>query len=328
MTTTTVAHWARIPDVPLRLGISACLLGQKVRFDGGHKRSEFLADMLARYVEWVPVCPEVELGLGTPRETLRLEEVEGRVRMLFTKSRADLSDRMRDYARDRLDQLADLGLSGYVLKKDSPSCGMERVRVHEPNGQVMRRGRGVFAAELMTRMPDLPVEEEGRLSDARLRENFIERVFAYTRLGQLFGEGWRLADLVAFHTAHKLTLMAHSPQAYQTLGRVVAAAKGARRAALERDYRHAFMQALARPASRGRHANVLLHVAGYFKTQLEPFAKTELLGLIDDYRQGLVPRVVPLTLLRHYVGRFDVEYLRTQAYLQPHAKELMLQTHT
>ncbi|MFN8059750.1 MAG: DUF523 and DUF1722 domain-containing protein [Vicinamibacterales bacterium] len=320
--------------------MSACLLGQKVRFDGGHKRDAFLTDIFGRYVEWVAVCPEVEIGLGTPRDALRLIDAapSRRLRLVAPASGNDITDRMETYAALRAARLEDERLSGYVLKKDSPSCGMERVRVYGTGG-VARTGRGVFATALIGSMPDLPVEEEGRLNDAKLRENFVERVFAFARLRALFEAArtnpapasrrpsWHMGDLVAFHTAHKLTLMAHSPVAYRELGRFVATAKGRPAGMVERTYRSAFMKALARPATPGRHANVLHHIAGFFKTNLDAAAKTELLTIVDDFRRGLVPRVVPLTLLRHYVARFDNTYLAGQVYLDPHPKELMLQNH-
>ena len=199
-------------SAPIRIGVSACLLGEKVRFDGGHKRDPYLVETFGRYVEWVPVCPEVELGLGTPRETLRLVRISSDVRMIMPKTGADHTEAMRAYAARRVRELAKENLSGYILKKDSPSCGMERVRVFDAHGVPAKSGRGLFAEALLQHFPLLPVEEEGRLTDPRLRENFIERVFAYARLRSLFSGHWKVGDLVAFQTAHKLLLMAHSPQ--------------------------------------------------------------------------------------------------------------------
>ena len=206
-------------------GISSCLLGEGVRFDGGHKRDTFLTETFGRFVEWVPVCPEVECGLGTPRESMRLVNVGNRVRLLTGKTAVDLTDQMSQYSQRRVEELASEGLCGYVLKKDSPSCGMERVKIYGDHKVAVKSGRGIFAASLLERFPNLPVEEEGRLSDPALRENFVERVFAYWRLRGLFGSKWNVGALVGFHTAHKLILMAHSPDAYQRLGRLVARAK-------------------------------------------------------------------------------------------------------
>jgi uncharacterized protein YbgA (DUF1722 family)/uncharacterized protein YbbK (DUF523 family) len=312
---------------PIRIGISACLLGEKVRYDGEHQRDPYLVETFGRYVEWVPVCPEVEMGLGTPRETLRLVRIQGDIRLIMPKTGADHTDAMRAYAKQRVAGLAKEDLCGYVLKKGSPSCGMERVRVFNPQGVPAKSGRGLFAAALLQHFPLLPVEEEGRLSDPRRRENFVERVFAYRRLRTFFAGRWKLGELVAFHTAHKLLLMAHSPKAYETLGRLVAGAKAVPRAELRERYEAGFMRALGEMATTKRHVNVLLHIVGYFRERLDSDSRRELLALIEDYRRGLVPLIVPITLIRHYVRRFGVAYLRGQVYVEPHPKELMLRNH-
>jgi uncharacterized protein YbgA (DUF1722 family)/uncharacterized protein YbbK (DUF523 family) len=314
-------------EPPIRVGISACLLGEKVRYDGGHKRDAYLVETFGRYVEWVPVCPEVEMGLGTPRDTLRLVRIEGELRLVMPKTGADYTETMRAYARRRVAELAERDFCGYILKKDSPSCGMERVRVFDARGVPAKSGRGLFAETLLTHFPQLPVEEEGRLSDPRWRENFVERVFAYRRLRRLFVGRWKLRDLVAFHTTHKLLLMAHAPKTYESLGRLVAGAKALPRSELHARYEAEFMRALRELATPRRHANVLLHILGYFRPHLDEESRRELLGLIVDYRRGLVPLIVPITLVRHYVRRFDVAYLRGQVYLEPHPKELMLRNH-
>jgi uncharacterized protein YbgA (DUF1722 family)/uncharacterized protein YbbK (DUF523 family) len=311
----------------VRIGISSCLLGQKVRFDGGHKRDAFLVDTFGAFVEWVPVCPEVELGLGTPREALRLVRRGDDIRMVNTRSGRDISVEMRRWARERAEKLAGEDLAGYVLKKDSPSCGMERVKIYAEAGMAEKNGRGVFAEALMARFPRLPVEEEGRLSDPRLRDNFVERVFAYARLRALFAARWTMGDLVRFHTAHKLALLAHSTETYAELGRLVARAKGLGRAAVEARYRELFMDALAKIATARKHTNVLHHMVGHFKEILDGDEKQELLAGIDDYRRGLVPLIVPLTLIKHHTRRHKVEYLAGQVYLDPHPKELMLRNH-
>lgn len=297
------------------------------RFDGGHKRDSFLVDTFGKFVEWVPVCPEVELGLGTPREALRLVRKDDAIRMVNTRSGRDISDEMRAWARARVDELAKERLSGYVLKKDSPSCGMERVKIYKDGGMAEKQGRGLFAEALVERFPQLPVEEEGRLGDARLRDNFIERVFAWVRLRNLFESRWTVGDLVRFHTAHKMTLLAHEPVIYTELGRLVARAKGADRTRLETRYRERFMTALAMIATTRKHTNVLMHMLGHFKTLLDDDARGELLTSIDDYRKGLVPLIVPMTLLKHHVRRSHVDYLAGQVYLEPHPKELMLRNH-
>jgi uncharacterized protein YbgA (DUF1722 family)/uncharacterized protein YbbK (DUF523 family) len=312
------------PDDRLRIGISACLLGQNVRWDGGHKRDRFLVDELGPFVEWVPVCPEVELGLGTPRPTLRLERRGHEVRMVEPKAEQDRTEAMRAYARRRVRELEGEDLGGYVLKKDSPSCGLERVKVYAGTGPGVRDGRGLFAEALVERFPDLPVEEEGRLGDARLRESFVVRIFAYQRLRRLFTGRWTQGQLVAFHTAHKMLLLAHLPAAYALLGRLVASGRALPREELSRRYRADFMAALARPSTRRLHTNVLQHLVGHFRGLLDAADRDELLGLIEDHRRGLAPLVVPVTLVRHHARRLGVEYLLGQVYLDPHPKELML----
>jgi uncharacterized protein YbgA (DUF1722 family)/uncharacterized protein YbbK (DUF523 family) len=281
-------------------------------------------------VEWVPVCPEVEVGMGVPRESVRLARgPRGRTLMLGNESNEDWTLRMEAFAARRVARLATLELSGYVLKSRSPSCGMERVNLHsttdvERPGQPKKTGVGLFAAELTRTLPNLPVEEEGRLADARLRENFIERVFAYHRLRQLWRTRWTLGDLVAFHTAHKMALLAHSTDDYRVLGRLVAGAKRVPRAELAARYESAFMAALRKPATPGRQANVLNHLAGHLKGRLDAGDRRELAMTIDDHRRGLVPLIVPVVLLRHHARRLEVPYLLGQTYLEPHPKELML----
>ena len=235
---------------PIRLGVSACLLGDEVRYDGSHKRDAFLTDVLGAFVEWVKVCPEDESGMGTPREAIRLVDQDGRLRLLTVNTGVDHTDRMKKYARDRLNELANANLCGWVLKKDSPSCRLERVKLHRVGGRAIKSGTGIFARALLARFPDLPVEEEDRLSDSRFRENFIERVFAYRRLRDLFDGRWTIRDLVRFHTAHKLVLMAHSPSAYARLGRLVARARETPRAAVRARYTAGFMKALAVTCAR------------------------------------------------------------------------------
>jgi uncharacterized protein YbgA (DUF1722 family)/uncharacterized protein YbbK (DUF523 family) len=313
---------------PVRVGISSCLLGESVRFDGGHKRDAFLTGAFGRFVEWVPVCPEVECGLGTPRESMRLVRLADGIRLLTVKTGVDRTDQLLRYADERVAELATQDLCGFVLKKDSPSCGVERVKIYAGRGTVpTKSGRGLFAATLADRCPDLPIEEEGRMCDPQLRDNFVERVFAYGRLRALFGARWNRGALVRFHTAHKLTLMAHSPAAYQELGRLVAQGASLGKHDLKRQYSHLFMVALSIVATRGRHANALQHMVGYFRDRLDPESRAELRGAIDDYRRELVPLVVPITLIRHHVRVHNLAYLAGQVYLDPHPKELMLRNH-
>ncbi len=321
------APTADAPAAPIRIGISTCLLGEEVRFDGGHKRHPFLIETVGRFVEWVPVCPEMGIGLGTPRESLRLVRDGAQVRLVAPKSGTDHTAAMRRFAARTARQLERQDLVGYVLKKDSPTCGMERVRVYDENGVPKKDGRGLYAEVLLDAFPLLPVEEEGRLNDPHLRENFWERVFAYRRLRDLLARRWTVGDLVRFHTAEKLLLMAHDLEGYRELGRLVASAKGQDRADLGQRYARAFMTALRRQATTKKHTNVLQHCQGYFKKLATPDEKAELGEVIEDFRQGLIPLVVPVTLIRHHVRKHGVEYLQGQTYLEPHPRELMLRNH-
>lgn len=320
----------------LRIGVSRCLLGDTVRWDGGHKRDAYLVDIFGPHVTWVPVCPEVESGLPVPRPTMRLEHspqggarVNGiLVRLIMPKSGGDWTDEMAGWSAERVKALAGERLDGFVLKRDSPSCGLERVKIYGGgSGAGERKGRGLFAEALVTAFPNLPVEEEGRLADARLRENFVERVFAYARLRALFDGRWTVGDLVTFHTAHKLTLLAHRPAAYKALGALVARAKGHARAALRDEYVSTFMEAMRAMATPARHVNVMHHMLGHLRGLVDDQAKTEMLDLIDEYRKGRVPLIVPLTLVHHYVKRHQVDYLLGQTYLEPHPRELALRNH-
>ena len=312
---------------PIRIGISACLLGEKVRFDGGHKRDDFLTTVLGPFVDWVPVCPEVEIGLGVPRDTLRLVGNEGAPRLVVQRTGEDLTARMQRFAADRIRDLEALQLDGYVLKRASPSCGLFGVRVYTAAGMPRGAGRGIFAEELARRLPMLPLEEEGRLNDAHLRENFIERVFAAARWRGFVARRPRPRDLVAFHAAEKFAILAHSPARYAELGRLVATAGRALTLDKLDAYGRLLAQARTARATCARHANVLQHLAGFFKRDLARDERAELAEIIADYRAGLVPLVVPLTLIRHHVRRFGIAYLADQTYLNPHPKELMLRNH-
>jgi len=315
------------PDPIIRIGISSCLLGEKVRYDGGHKLDTYLTKTLGRFFEWVSVCPEAETGFGTPREAMHLERIGGKLGLWTVRSRMDLTARMKAYAAARVETLYGENLSGYILKSNSPSCGLTGVRVHEAGTGPARTGRGLFADALLARFPCLPVEEDDRLCDLRIRENWIQRVFAYYRLNRLWESRWTLRKLEAFQAEHKLMLLSHSPQGVRKLGHLVAQAKYIPRQMLKREYESHFMRILSIRATPGRHANVLQHAAGYLKELLDAESRRELHHHIEDYRRGNVPRVVPLALIRHYLGRFDVPYLAGQAYLHPYPRELALENH-
>lgn len=311
-----------------RLGISQCLLGETVRYDGGHKRDPFLTEVLAPFVEWVPVCPEVEAGLGTPREAMHLTGNPENPRLLTIRSQRDHTRRLASFSKRRIGELHDQDLDGYIFKKASPSCGLHRVKVYTEKGQPSKQGVGIFAGMFQHTYPLLPVEEEGRLNDAPLRENFIERIFCYRRWKALTERG-RLyrGDLVEFHATHKYLLLTHSRSHYQQLGRLVAKAGEYTPRDLAYRYGEIFMDALKVKATVKKHVNVLQHLAGYLKTKLSQVERAELQETIFDYHHRLIPLAVPLTLIKHYVRVFEIPYLNDQVYLNPHPKELMLRNH-
>ncbi len=323
---TSTATWQLWHDESesIRLGISSCLLGMEVRYDGGHKRNRYLTDVLGHWVTWVPVCPELDIDLGVPRPTIRLDHARPHPRLVMPSTGDDLTDTMESYSHDKITELQALQLDGYVLKKGSPTCGMERVKVYGHDGSPANHGVGVYARVLMERWPHLPVEEEGRLNDPVLRECFIENVFCRHRWRTMVRRGLTRGRLVAFHTAHKLLLRAHNEAGYGRLGKIVASAGSIPDAELFARYEDEFHRTLKSQATRKRHTNVLYHVLGYLKQQLDAFEKQEAVQLIEDYRLELVPLVVPVTLLRHHAAKHDVNYLKGQLYLEPHPKELML----
>ena len=313
------------PVSSIRIGVSACLLGQPVRYDGGHKAEPFIIDTLARYFSWVPVCPEVEIGLGTPRETLRLVGDASAPKLIATISGRDHTAVMERFAANRLAQLAALGLHGYILKKNSPSCGMMGVPVYDSSGRSRLRGRGVFARALAASLPLLPVEEEGRLRNPGLREHFVERVFACRRWHDFLETRGAPADLAQFHTQHKLSLLAHSRPHYQALGRMAARCGEGLSEEFLKAYANLFMLAFKVRTSRKKHANVLSHLQGYLNRHFGKRETAALASCIDDYRQGLVPLSTPLDLLRDHFRRLQCPYLEAQTYLNPYPVDLMRQ---
>jgi len=311
----------------IRLGISTCLLGEPVRYDGGHKRDRFITDTLGQYVEFVPVCPETECGLGVPRESMRLQGDPASPRLVTSRTGVDHTDRMVAWAERRLKALEQEDLCGFIFKSDSPSSGMERVRVYSDKGMPERKGVGIFARMFMEHFPLLPVEEEGRLHDPKLRENFIESIFTLKRWRDLLKEHPTRGKLVAFHTEHKLLILSHSPRHSQLMGKLVAGAKQIPPGKLYREYEALFVAALMVKTTVKKNTNVLQHMMGYFKKELSPDEKQELIEVIDGYHEGLAPLIVPITLLRHYVRKYDQPYLKEQVYLNPHPVELKLRNH-
>jgi uncharacterized protein YbgA (DUF1722 family)/uncharacterized protein YbbK (DUF523 family) len=316
-----MSHVSHLPR-RIRLGVSSCLLGQRVRYDGNHKHDRWISDTLGVHFEFVPVCPEVAIGLGVPRPPIRLVGDPDAPRAVGRDDPAlDVTAKLAAYGKRMGRELDDL--SGYIFKARSPSCGMERVKVYGSAGGG-KSGRGLYAAAFMAEQPLLPVEEEGRLGDPGLRENFLERVYAYRRWQELAAAGITAARLVEFHTVHKLVLMAHGPEHYRALGRLVARAGRGTARALAGEYIHGFMEALRHRATPARHANVLMHLMGYLKKQLTRDDKTELLELIHAFRQGKLPLAVPVTLLRHHFRHHPNAYVANQIYLQPAVGEELI----
>jgi len=312
---------------PVRILVSACLLGEKVRYDGGHQRDPFLLETLGPFVEWVPVCPEVDCGMPVPREAMRLVGDPKRPRLMTIRTGIDRTETMERWAKTRLDELSRLDLCGYICKKDSPSSGMERVKVYGADGIPARTGAGVFTRRFMERFPLIPVEEEGRLTDPVLREMFIERVFCLRRFRDLLANPLTRGALVDFHTDHKLLLLSHDRGHYEEMGRLVARANRLPVETLYEKYQELFMAALAHKATQKKCADVLMHMMGHFRKMISSDEKQELFEVIDQYRRRLVPLVVPVTLVRHYVRKYEVAYLSRQVFLNPHPAELMLRNH-
>jgi len=312
---------------PIRIGVSACLLGERVRYDGGHKHDRYITDTLGRFFSFLPVCPEVGCGMSTPREAMRLEGDSANPRLMTRQSRIDKTDQMLAFCTSKTQELEKADLCGFIFKKDSPSSGLFRVKVYGPAGIPSKTGSGLFAAAMARHFPLLPMEEEGRLLDPQIRENFIERVFSYRRWKDFLHGPADICGLVEFHTRHKLVMMAHSPQIYREMGVLVANGKGIKREKLFRRYEELLLKGLSLHATAKKNTNVLMHIMGYFKKQLSSAEKSELLETIQQYHDQLVPLLVPLTLLKHYVAKYNQSYLRQQVYLAPHPAELMLRNH-
>jgi len=311
----------------IKLGISRCLLGEKVRYDGGHKWDRFVTDTLGKFVDFVPVCPEVECGLGVPREAMHLEGNPADPRLITIHTKVDHTDRMKNWIRKRIAELEKEDLCGFIFKSSSPSSGMERVKVYGGKGEPIKTGVGLFAKGFMARFPLLPVEDDGRLHDPQLRENFIERIFALKRWRDVTVQKAGLKPLVDFHTSHKFLILSHSRKHYQQMGQLVARTGPMPLKERFDTYQALFLEALRIKTTPKKHADVLLHMMGFFKKDLSPDEKQEMLEIIDHYKKGLIPLVVPITLLLHFVRKYDQPYLKNQVYLEPHPLELKLRNH-
>jgi uncharacterized protein YbgA (DUF1722 family)/uncharacterized protein YbbK (DUF523 family) len=314
-------------ETNFRIGISSCLLGNKVRWNAGHKLNRYLADTLGQFVEYVPVCPEVEAGFGVPRESFRLVGDPESPRLITFKSKTDHTDQMNNWAKKRVKELEKEGLCGFIFKSDSPSSGMIRVKVYGSKGMPRKVGVGLFARAFMEHFPLIPVEEDGRLNNSLIRENFILQIFTMKRWRESIAAKRSMGKLVDFHTRNKLLLLSHSQKHYRTMGKLVAEGKKLPIGKLYGQYQELLMEALRLKTTVKKNSNVLQHLMGYFKKQLTADEKQELLEVFGHYRSGLVPLIVPITLINHYVRKYDQPYLKQQTYLNPHPVELKLRNH-
>jgi uncharacterized protein YbgA (DUF1722 family)/uncharacterized protein YbbK (DUF523 family) len=311
----------------IKLGVSACLLGQNVRYNGGHSRDPFITDTLSQYVEFFPVCPEVECGLPVPREAMRLVGDPESPLLITSNTKQDHTERMLKWCSCRVRELEELDLYGFIFKKGSPSSGMERVKVYSEHGMPSNRGIGMFARAFMEHFPLLPVEEDGRLHDPKLRENFIETIFVLKRWRESLDPRPTRGAFVEFHTRHKLLIMAHSPQHMRQMGKMIAGIKSHSLDDFRLQYQRILMDALRLKTTRRKNTDVLFHVMGFFKKQIGPDEKLELVETIENYRLGHIPLIVPVTLISHYVRKYDEPYLKEQYFLHPHPLELQLRNH-
>ncbi|MCG2721686.1 MAG: DUF523 and DUF1722 domain-containing protein [Thermodesulfovibrionales bacterium] len=311
----------------IKIGISSCLLGENVRYDGGHQHDRYLTDTLGTYFEWAPVCPEVEYGLPVPREAMRLVGDPDAPRLLTIRTGVDHTNGMLRWAEKKMKKLEKYNLCGFIFKSRSPSSGIGGVKIYTEAGMPRNKGKGIFGNAFMKRFPLIPVIDDGKLHDPQLRENFIESVFVYKRWQEFLRKGGAIRDLIAFHTRHKLLILAHSQKHFRELGRMVARITQEGTEEFHMQYITLLMEGLQLLATPKKNTNVLLHIAGYFKKNLSSDEKKELLEIIGNYHEGFVPLIAPVILIMHYVRKFDEPYLKTQYYLNPHPIELMLRNH-
>ena len=311
----------------IKIGISTCLLGENVRYDGGHRLDRYITDTLGQYFEWVPVCPEVEYGLPVPREAMHLVGDPESPRLVTIRTGIDHTEGMLKWTEKKLRELGKAELCGFIFKSRSPSSGIGGVTIYSPSGMPGRKGAGIFGGAFMQHFPLVPVIDDGRLHDPSLRENFIERVFVYRKWKEFLNIRPQVKDLISFHTGLKLLIMSHSPKNYKILGKLVADAKKYKPQILYPEYFRLLTEGLRLLATTKKNTNILLHIAGYFKKRISSKDKQELLELIEHYHKGYVPLIGPLILIRHYVRKFDEPYLKNQHYLNPHPVELMLRNH-
>jgi len=312
----------------IKIGMSSCLLGEEVRWDGDHKYDQYVRDVLGSYFDYVSICPEVDVGMGVPRETVALYGTLENPKMITKRSKTDWTKKMNHYTKDRIHELTKENLCGYVFKSKSPSCGIGKVPIYSEFGSSrMRHGSGMFASSFVKVFPLVPVEDEGRLHDPVIRENFIVRIFCFHRLQLLVRKSFSIGSLVRFHTRHKFLILSHSRKKYDDMGELVANAKKIKTAELKTRYSKLFMEALSYKSTPKKNMDVLLQITGLLKQILTKEEKKDILSVIEDYRNELLPLVVPVTLIYHQVKKHNIEYLLDQVYLNPHPKELMLRNH-
>jgi uncharacterized protein YbgA (DUF1722 family)/uncharacterized protein YbbK (DUF523 family) len=311
----------------VKIGISAFLLGEKVRYDGGHRLDRYITDTLGNYFEWVPVCPEVEYGLPVPRESMHLVGDPASPHIVTVKTGVDHTEGIKKWAADKLRQLDKEDLCGFIFKSKSPSSGISGIKVYTPSGMPSNRGTGIFGGAFMRYFPLIPIIDDGRLHNPNLRENFIEQVFVYNLWKDFLKNGPELRDLITFHTNLKLLILSHSPKHYSTLGKLIAQTKKYQPDVLYSEYIEILMEGVRLLATSKKNTNVLLHIAGYFKKLIPTEEKRKLLGIIEQYHKGYIPLIVPVILINHYVREFDEPFLKNQYYLNPHPVELMLRNH-
>ncbi|MCH9813852.1 MAG: DUF523 and DUF1722 domain-containing protein [Epsilonproteobacteria bacterium] len=309
----------------LNIGISACLLGESCRYNGDHARDRFVTDILSKYVSFIPYCPEAILG--TPRAAIRLVEEGNILKVLTTKDQIDLTTTVKQSSQSAVDHFASHDLSGFILKSKSPTCGLERVKIYSKenvNGE--KKGMGIFASEIKKRYPYLPVEEEGRLQDPWLKENFMMQVYAYADMQSLLKTATSLQELIVFHTNYKYLIYAKSQQSYKTLGAIVANHHKKSFQEIMTSYEVAFYEAISQKSTRTNNYNIMQHLYGYFKTKVSDGEKQELLVAMKEYKEGILPMIVIIKMLRLYIQKFDVSYLKSQVYLNPYPAELGLRS--
>jgi len=315
-------------DKKILIGISSCLLGEKVRFDGQHKMDRYIVDILGQYVDFFPVCPEVESGLTIPRESMRLVSTDRGIRLITNKTKTDMTDMMQKFSEKKLDNLVKKPICAFIFKSRSPTSGMTRVKVYPENGGAPRNsGTGIFSDMFMKKFPHIPVEDEGRLNDPQLRENFIERLFAYKRWTDMLCHSRTPAGLLDFHQRHKLILMAHSPVHYKAAGKITGNLKKKKMDSILEEYIENFTEGMKLKATVSKNYNVLQHIMGYFRKELTADDKKYILHVFDQYKEGLIPLIVPVTLMNYFINRFDEKYLSNQYYLSPFPDELKLRNH-